>query len=116
MTDETCGAGVNRLPLGAGKSGKDSHDPLAGSRTCTGTTDIPWQAFALCREVDSEIFFPEKGGSDRDAKTICALCDVTAECLEYALVNRFRHGVFGGKSERQRRVMLKDRDTPRLAS
>jgi ribosome-associated protein len=29
---------------------------------------IPWQERARCREFDPEIFFPEKGGSSREAK------------------------------------------------
>ncbi|OBB52506.1 WhiB family transcriptional regulator, partial [Mycolicibacterium fortuitum] len=47
----------------------------------------PWQAEGICRQVDPEIFFPEKGQSTKDAKRVCANCPVAAECLEYALVN-----------------------------
>lgn len=64
-----------------------------------------WQAEGTCRQVDPEIFFPEKGQSTRDAKRVCANCPVTAECLEYALVNGERFGIFGGYSERERREM-----------
>ncbi len=58
---------------------------------------------ALCTQVDAEIFFPEKGGSSRAAKAVCLRCDERVECLEYALENNERWGVWGGMSERERR-------------
>ena len=62
-----------------------------------------WQERALCAETDPEAFFPEKGGSTREAKKICTGCEVRAECLEYALANDERFGIWGGLSERERR-------------
>ena len=66
---------------------------------------LAWQADALCAQTDPEAFFPEKGGSTRDAKRICASCEVRAECLEYALQNDERFGIWGGLSERERRKL-----------
>ena len=69
-----------------------------------GEEDAPsWQERALCAETDPEAFFPEKGGSTREAKKICTGCEVKAECLEYALANDERFGIWGGLSERERR-------------
>ncbi len=62
-----------------------------------------WQERALCAQTDPEAFFPEKGGSTREAKRICLGCDVKDECLEYALANDERFGIWGGLSERERR-------------
>jgi WhiB family transcriptional regulator, redox-sensing transcriptional regulator len=62
-----------------------------------------WHEAALCAETDPEAFFPEKGGSTREAKKICTGCEVRAECLEYALANDERFGIWGGLSERERR-------------
>jgi WhiB family transcriptional regulator, redox-sensing transcriptional regulator len=62
-----------------------------------------WQERALCAQTDPEAFFPEKGGSTREAKRICSGCDVRAECLEYALAHDERFGIWGGLSERERR-------------
>jgi WhiB family redox-sensing transcriptional regulator len=62
-----------------------------------------WQEQALCAETDPEAFFPEKGGSTREAKKICTGCEVKAQCLEYALANDERFGIWGGLSERERR-------------
>ncbi|MFA5891192.1 MAG: WhiB family transcriptional regulator [Actinomycetota bacterium] len=64
---------------------------------------LPWQEQALCAYVDPDVFFPEKGGSSREAKRICAQCTVQEDCLEYALVNDERFGIWGGLSERERR-------------
>jgi WhiB family redox-sensing transcriptional regulator len=62
-----------------------------------------WQERALCAQTDPEAFFPEKGGSTREAKRICSGCEVRAECLEYALAQDERFGIWGGLSERERR-------------
>lgn len=62
-----------------------------------------WQERALCAQTDPEAFFPEKGGSTREAKKICVGCEVKDECLEYALANDERFGIWGGMSERERR-------------
>ncbi|RVW04576.1 WhiB family transcriptional regulator [Rhodococcus spongiicola] len=62
-----------------------------------------WQDRALCAQTDPEAFFPEKGGSTREAKRICMGCEVRDECLEYALANDERFGIWGGLSERERR-------------
>jgi len=62
-----------------------------------------WQERALCSQTDPEAFFPEKGGSTREAKRICSRCEVKGECLEYALGHDERFGIWGGLSERERR-------------
>ncbi|MGH3770576.1 MAG: WhiB family transcriptional regulator [Pseudonocardiaceae bacterium] len=67
-----------------------------------------WQERALCAQTDPEAFFPEKGGSTREAKRICAGCEVRAECLEYALTFDERFGIWGGLSERERRRLKRD--------
>jgi WhiB family redox-sensing transcriptional regulator len=70
-----------------------------------------WRLDALCAETDPEAFFPEKGGSTREAKRVCLGCSVRTECLEFALDNDERFGIWGGLSERERRrVRLERRD------
>jgi len=66
-----------------------------------------WQERALCAQTDPEAFFPEKGGSTREAKRICLGCEVRSECLEYALEHDERFGIWGGLSERERRKLKK---------
>lgn len=69
---------------------------------------LSWQADALCAQTDPEAFFPEKGGSTREAKRICDGCEVRSECLDYALANDERFGIWGGLSERERRRLRRD--------
>lgn len=73
-----------------------------------GTAEQEWQEQALCAQTDPEAFFPEKGGSTREAKRICQACAVRDECLEYALLNDERFGIWGGLSERERRRLKRD--------
>lgn len=58
---------------------------------------------ALCPQTDPEAFFPERGGSTRDAKRICARCEIRPECLAWAVATGQAHGVWGGMVERERR-------------
>jgi WhiB family redox-sensing transcriptional regulator len=69
--------------------------------------DPLWKDRALCAETDPEAFFPEKGGSTREAKRVCSVCEVRAECLDSALANDERFGIWGGLSERERRRLKK---------
>jgi WhiB family redox-sensing transcriptional regulator len=65
--------------------------------------ELSWQERALCAQTDPEAFFPEKGGSTREAKRVCLSCEVRGECLDYALAHDERFGIWGGLSERERR-------------
>ncbi len=69
--------------------------------------EMGWQERALCAQTDPEAFFPEKGGSTREAKKVCVGCEVRSECLEYALLHDERFGIWGGLSERERRKLKK---------
>lgn len=68
---------------------------------------LEWQGEARCLEVDPEIFFPERGGSSKAARSVCNECSVRVECLKYALANREQFGIWGGTSERERRRLRK---------
>lgn len=68
-------------------------------------SSFSWQGDALCAQTDPEAFFPEKGGSTREAKRVCQSCTVRTECLEYALAHDERFGIWGGLSERERRKL-----------
>lgn len=64
-----------------------------------------WYEAAVCASVDGELWFPEQGSNSREAKKICAACPVSGLCLDWALENGERFGVWGGKSERERRKL-----------
>src|SRR5690625_3532185 len=63
------------------------------------------QERARCAQTDPEAFVPEEGGSAREAKRVCVSCEVRAECLECALADDGRFGIWGGLSERERRKL-----------
>lgn len=71
--------------------------------------DRGWQSQANCLGVDPDLFFPERGASTREAKTVCRACVVRSECLEYALINGEKFGIWGGLSERERRRIRRQR-------
>jgi WhiB family transcriptional regulator, redox-sensing transcriptional regulator len=71
--------------------------------------DRGWQEQANCLGVDPDLFFPERGASTREAKSVCRGCEVRAECLEYALAHGEKFGIWGGLSERERRRVRRER-------
>ena len=71
--------------------------------------ELLWQDYANCRGADADLFFPERGASTRRAKSICGACDVRTDCLEYAIVNGEKFGIWGGMSERERRRVRRER-------
>jgi WhiB family redox-sensing transcriptional regulator len=98
------GQGIGGQGMGAGMGKGFGSQGIAGLLGIGTEGDAQsWQEQALCAETDPEAFFPEKGGSTREAKKICTGCEVKAQCLEYALANDERFGIWGGLSERERR-------------
>lgn len=68
-----------------------------------------WQEYANCLGVDPDLFFPERGASTREAKEVCRGCIVKDQCLEFALDNSEKFGIWGGMSERERRRIRRAR-------
>jgi WhiB family redox-sensing transcriptional regulator len=64
-----------------------------------------WVRWAECAGVDPDLFFPERGATTRQAKAVCAGCPVREGCLEFALASVEKFGIWGGKSERERRIL-----------
>jgi WhiB family transcriptional regulator, redox-sensing transcriptional regulator len=75
-----------------------------------------WTAKAVCLDEDPELFFP-KGNTGaalaqvEQAKAVCSRCPVIKECLDWALKTGEQHGVWGGKSEDERRSMRRKRSS-----
>ena len=80
------------------------------------TAQRTWQRRANCMGVDPDLFFPERGASTREAKEVCRGCVVREECLEYALANGEKFGIWGGLSERERRRIRRARALARRAN
>ena len=73
-----------------------------------GTDDQSWQASANCLGVDPDLFFPVGTTGPaieqiENAKAVCMECEARQPCLEFALTNDERFGIWGGLSERERR-------------
>lgn len=73
------------------------------------TNTEPWVKDAACARVGGDVWFPAKGEPTADAKAICRDCPVRLACLQYAIDNHQRFGVWGGLSERERRPLHKPR-------
>jgi WhiB family redox-sensing transcriptional regulator len=77
-------------------------------------TETEWQRHGLCRADDGSVFFPpnhfehksEREAREAKAKAICVGCPVRLQCLEWALATREPHGVWGGRSESERKQLL----------
>ena len=78
--------------------------------------DRSWQTRANCMGVDPDLFFPERGASTREAKEVCRGCVVREDCLEFALANGEKFGIWGGMSERERRRLRRSRNLQRRAA
>ena len=78
--------------------------------------ELSWQDYANCRGADADLFFPERGASTRKAKAICNACEVREECLDFAITNGEKFGIWGGMSERERRRVRRQRTITRKVS
>lgn len=83
-------------------------------------TDVyDWQMDAACRGMDSALFFhpegergPARSGRDARAKQICAGCPVLAQCRAHALAVQEPYGVWGGLSEAERDLIVRNQHRP----
>ena len=78
--------------------------------TSTADNLADWWSLAACRSADPDLFFPISGsgpavGQVHRAKAVCADCPVRTDCLGYALAADPLHGVWGGMSEEERRLL-----------
>ena len=62
-----------------------------------------WDEWALCLDLDPDLFFPERGANTEAARAICEFCIVRHDCLECSLGQGEKFGVWGGMTERERR-------------
>ncbi|CAN5660223.1 hypothetical protein BH18ACT3_BH18ACT3_15220 [soil metagenome] len=70
---------------------------------------IEWRMLGACRGLDASIFYPDEDDDTEVAKEVCAACDVRTACLEHALMNREKVGIWGGATERERRRIIRQR-------
>ena len=75
---------------------------------------MDWVHRARCKDEDPELFFPvgttgPAAAQMTAAKAICMLCEVSGECLEWAMATGQHAGVWGGLSEDERRALRRAR-------
>ena len=70
---------------------------------------VQWRSLARCLGANPDIFHPPLDDDAEEAKAICALCPVREPCLEHAITAREHHGVWGGRTERERRRLIRQR-------
>src|SRR5579862_3178535 len=83
--------------------------PVDAVSLLIGEVDRDWQSRANCMGVDPDLFFPERGSSTREAKEVCRGCVVREDCLNFAIANGEKFGIWGGMSERERRRVRRAR-------
>jgi WhiB family redox-sensing transcriptional regulator len=77
-----------------------------------GVTVNQWAAKGACRSSDPDALFVQ-GAAQNRAKAVCLSCPVRTECLSDALDHKIEFGVWGGMTERERRVLLRSRPNVR---
>ena len=78
---------------------------MSTGRALAAASTYAWRDRAACRGADPDLFFPGPGESAEPARKVCVPCPVRQACLDYALANAISHGIWGGLSERERRVL-----------
>ena len=73
-----------------------------------------WRSLGACQDADPELFFPIVAAGPgllqaAGAKAVCGRCEVQAECLRFAMESVQDHGVWGGKTEEERRALRRAR-------
>jgi WhiB family redox-sensing transcriptional regulator len=68
----------------------------------------PWVAEGRCTEVDPELWWPGPNDRGREARAVCAVCEVRVQCLAYGVARaRDEWGIWGGCDRRQRLRLLR---------
>jgi WhiB family transcriptional regulator, redox-sensing transcriptional regulator len=112
------GRSTSALNMKINTAGYPGYKPGDRAKTAEPHVDVirfirpDWTEDALCAQTDPEAFYPEKGGSTREAKRICMSCDVREPCLDAAIERDERFGIWGGLSERERRKIKRQRSIP----
>jgi WhiB family redox-sensing transcriptional regulator len=108
-TGESAHSEGSRRTLGSGALSQSArlHEYSKSEIELGHMQDRNWQDFGLCGQVDPELFFPDKGTSNKTAKGICEGCEVKLQCLEDALKKKEQFGVRGGLSVQERRILAK---------
>ena len=76
---------------------------------------LKWMEDGACRQVDPNIFFPDRGENPRRGKEVCGNCPVFAQCRAYALSDPSIKGVWGGTTTIER-TAIRRADAARVSA
>lgn len=68
-----------------------------------------WRSAGACISANTLTFFPRNRKQRLEALRYCGICLVRGDCLKYALDNSIEFGIYGGKTEDERKIMLRRR-------
>ena len=93
---------------------------LATSLALT-NSDYRWRKDAACRDTSPDLFFPVGTTGQAliqidQAKAVCQICPVQADCLQFALATNQDSGIWGGTSEDERRQLRKQYQAARRSA
>ena len=76
-----------------------------------------WSKRAACRDMPSEIWYPPRSTKSAydEALAICGICPVRQQCLDHAISQDEKHGVWGGTTPRDRYPAEEQETEPALA-
>jgi WhiB family redox-sensing transcriptional regulator len=72
---------------------------------------MSWQLEAKCAGGDPDLFFPVGTTAQANQQiqyakdTFCSKCEVAVECLDWSIKTNQDSGIWGGKSEEERRIL-----------
>ena len=67
-----------------------------------------WSEAGACYGIDPSVMVPDSKRGREYAKTFCARCPVTAQCLAHAMATGEQHGIWGGKDPDERRALRRN--------
>lgn len=84
---------------------RGSQEEPALAKLTEATVITEWMGAAACKGMDTSLFFPETSNSKQavETKNVCRGCPVREECLNYAILNKEKRGIWGGTSGIDRR-------------
>lgn len=70
---------------------------------------LAWKQLGNCKGTDPEFFYPDPANKKAESRAVkaCQNCRVADICLEFAINNRERFGVWGGSTQAERRRIFR---------
>jgi WhiB family redox-sensing transcriptional regulator len=77
-------------------------DPISKIEPITKYEFYELRHLANCKDVDTNVFFPNGSEGIKEAINYCRTCPIINSCLSYAIYNNELDGIWGGQTERAR--------------